>query len=83
MAGGRGHGPQLFGNCLISEMLFHQKIFRLLLLVKIKVLNFIGKSLKIALPNLQVPWGLCYYPHLGSILALDEEVFSLSSNLCI
>ena len=45
-----GHGPP---NCFkvvrFSKILmFHQKIFRLLLLVKVEVLNFIGKSLNMA-----------------------------------
>ena len=33
----------------LEILMFYQKIFGLLLLVKIKVLNFIGKSLKLAL----------------------------------
>ena len=50
MTGGQGgHGPKFFEIVGFSEVLMlRQKIFRLLLLVKALVSNFIGKSSNIA-----------------------------------
>ena len=47
--GDRGHGPSNFSNIVgFSEILMHcRKVFGLLLLVKTKVSNFIGKSLNL------------------------------------
>ena len=54
MAGGRGHDPKFFKIVRFSEILmFCQKIFRLFLLVKIKVCSFIRKSLNLAHPTLR------------------------------
>ena len=53
MAGGQGGDglPNLFKVVEFSEVLmFRRTIFRLLLLIKIKVLNFIGTSLNLTPP---------------------------------
>ena len=50
MAGAEGYGLQFFEIVQFSDILmFHRKIFGLLMLVKIKVLNFIGKFVNLAL----------------------------------
>ena len=56
MAGGWGPWPhQFFKNVGFSDtLMLRRKMFRLLLLVKTKVSNSVGKSLNLA-PALQVP----------------------------
>ena len=60
--GRRGHGPSSFIKTIrFSELLVPcQKICILLLLVEIKVLDFIGKCLNLPPPTLQVPQWPCY-----------------------
>ena len=57
----RGYVPQLFEIIRFFEILmFHWTVFGLLLLVKIKVSDFIKKSLNFALPQL-------YRCHIASV----------------
>ena len=54
--GAGGHAPNFFEIVGFPKILMLQrKLFGILLLVKIKVSNFIGKSLNLPLSTLQVP----------------------------
>ena len=56
-SGGLGrHGPQIFRiRQVLDILIFRRNIFGLLLLEKVDVSSFIGKSLNSPLPTIQVP----------------------------
>jgi len=68
--------PQIFEIVGVLEILiFRRKIFRVLLLLRIKVSNFIGKSLILAPSTLQVPCRLWFLVFTSSTKQLLYILF--------